>query len=213
VARVSLAAGTAGPLGGDDYALSVRVGAGSTLVLQDVAMMLVLPGATGARSRMAVDIRIEDGATFVWWAEPIIAGRGCRHLHEIRIEIAPTARMVIREETILGRHGEVCGDFASRLRITRGGRPLYDQRLCVGPSADGATGAAILGDAGAAGSIVVVDPAWEDGAPPADPFAATASRTPLAGPGVAIGAVALDSLALRRHLMRGLASLGAPWAP
>ncbi|TDL81174.1 urease accessory protein UreD [Palleronia sediminis] len=210
-ARVSLAAGTAGPLGGDDYALSIHVGAGSTLVLQDVAAMLVLPGAGGGRSRMSLDIRVDDGATFVWWPEPIIAAHRCDHTHDIRIEIAPDARMILREEAILGRHGEVPGNFASRLRITRGGAALYDQRLRFGPSAAGADGAAVLGDAGAVGSIIAVDPAWERGAPPADPYDRGAALTPLAGPAIAIGAVAADSLALRRLLVRGLDILGGPW--
>ncbi|WP_281826127.1 urease accessory protein UreD [Jannaschia rubra] len=212
VARVSLAAGTAGPLGGDDYALSIHVGGGSTLVLQEVSAMLVLPGTTGGCSRMAVDIRVESGATFIWWPEPIIAAHRCDHEHDIRIEIAPDARMILREEAILGRHGEMPGDFASRLRITRGGLPLYDQRLRFGPGAEGADGPAILGDAGAVGSVIVVDPVWVDDAPPAQPFHRDAARTPLVGPAVAIAAIAADSLALRRLLSLGVQDLGAPWA-
>lgn len=212
VARVAMAAGTAGPLGGDSYALDVQVGAGSTLVLLEVSAMLVLPGANGGPSRMEVSVRVEEGATFVWWPEPVIAARRCNHHHDVRIELAASARMILREEIILGRHGEAPGDLASRLRVTRDGAALYDQSLRFGPSADGWNGAAVLGNGGAVGSVVAVDPGWTDRPPTPLPFHRDAALTPLAGPGVAIGAVAADSLALRRLLARGLRELGPPWA-
>jgi len=212
VARVALAAGTAGPLGGDDYALTVHVGAGSTLVLQEVSAMLVLPGPDGDQSRMTVTVTVEEDATFVWWAEPIIAAHRCNHCHDVRIALADDARMVLREEMLLGRHNEAPGAFASRLRVTRDGRALYDQQLGFGPSADGWDGAAVLGEARAVGSILAVDPGWSDAPPPALPYDRNAALTPLAGPGVAIGAVAPDSLALRRLLTGGLNTLGSPWA-
>ncbi|PVA10619.1 urease accessory protein [Pelagivirga sediminicola] len=212
VARVALAAGTAGPLGGDDYALDVNVGAGSTLVLQEVSAMLILPGQGGAQSKMAINITVEQGATFVWWAEPVIAAHRCNHLHDVRIALAPDARMILREEILLGRHGEAPGDFSSRLRITRGGLALYDQQIAFGPSSDGWDGAAVLGGHRATGSVIAVDPDWVDAPPAAAPFDQNAALTPLAGPGAAIGAVAPDSLELRRLLMRGVTELGPSWA-
>ncbi|PVA05430.1 urease accessory protein UreD [Thalassorhabdomicrobium marinisediminis] len=212
VARVALAAGTAGPLGGDDYALDVRVGAGSTLVLQEVSAMLILPGLSGAASRMTIRVEVEDGATFVWLAEPIIAAHRCNHRHEVRVTLAPDARMILREETLLGRHGEPAGDLSSRLRVTRDGTPLYDQQIAFGPASDGWEGAAVLDRHRAVGSVIAVDPDWIDAAPSVQPYAPTAALTPLAGPGVAIGAVAPDSLSLRQLLMRGLNELGPPWA-
>lgn len=212
VARVALAAGTAGPLGGDSYALDLQVGAGSTLVLTEVSAMLVLPGAGGGRSTMSITVNVEADATFVWWPEPIIAAHRCNHRHDVRIALAPTARMILREEMVLGRHGETPGDFTSRLRITRAGRALYDQQLAFGPSAPGWNGAAVLGGGAAAGSIIAVDPDWKDGAPGPNPYDQSAALTPLAGPGVLIGAVAPDSLDLRRLLSRGLNTLGPPWA-
>lgn len=212
VARVALAAGTAGPLGGDSYALDVHVGAGSTLVLMEVSAMLVLPGAGGGQSQMTVTVNVEEGATFVWWAEPIIAARRCNHRHDLRIALAPGARMILREEILLGRHGELPGDFTSRMRVTRDGAALYDQQLAFGPSADGWDGAAVLGDGRAVGSIIAVDPEWEDRSLPALPYHPDAVLTPLAGPGVAISAVAPDSLALRRLLTQGLNTRGSPWA-
>jgi urease accessory protein len=211
-ARIALAAGTAGPLGGDDYALDVHVGAGSALVLTEISAMLILPGAGGDRSHMTIRVRVDDGATFVWWPEPIIAAAGCDHCHDVRIALAGTARMILREEMVLGRHGETPGDFTSRLRLIRDGKALYDQQLSFGPSADGWNGAAILGDAGAVGSVIAVNPGWASDMPAADPFHRNAALTPLPGPGVAVSAVAPDSLELRRLLTRGLNELGPPWA-
>ncbi len=212
IARVALAAGTAGPLGGDDYSLDITVGAGSTLFLQEVSAMLILPGLGGHRSHMSVTVTVEEGATFVWWSEPIIAAHRCNHQHDVRVELAPDARMVLREELLLGRHGEMPGDFASRLRITRDGAALYDQQLTFGPCATGWDGAAVLDNARAVGSVLAVDPVWAETPLIAQPFHKNAALTPLAGPGVAIGAVAPDSLELRRLLREGLNHLGAPWA-
>lgn len=212
IARVALAAGTAGPLGGDAYTLDITVGAGSTLFLQEVSAMLILPGVDGQKSHMSITVNVEEGAAFVWWSEPIIAAHRCNHRHDVRIALAPDARMVLREEILLGRHGEAPGDFASRLRITRDGAALYDQQLTFGPSATGWDGAAVLDKARAVGSVLAIDPAWAETPPVANAFHKNAALTPLAGPGVAIGAVAPDSLELRRLLREGLNHLGAPWA-
>lgn len=213
VARVALAAGTAGPLGGDNFALDVHVGAGSTLVLSEISAMLVLPGPHGDRSHMRVTVRVDEGATFVWMPKPIIAARGCDHDHDVRISLERNARMVMREETILGRHHEEPGNFRTTLRITYADRPLYHQQLRFGPDADGSRSAAVLGDNRAVGSVIAVDPAWTDGAPTASAFHADAVLTPLPGPGMLISAVAQDSLQLRQLLDRGLDALGAPWRP
>lgn len=212
IARVSLAAGTAGPIGGDDYRLDVHVGAGSTLVLTEVSAMLVLPGIDGGQSLMSITVTVDAGATFVWWAEPIIAAHRCNHRHDTRIALAADARLVLREEMLLGRHGEAPGAFTSRLRITRDGGALFDQQLGFGPRAAGWDGAAVLDTGRAVGSVIAVDPDWAQAPPGAMPYAATAALTPLAGPGVAIGAVAPDSLRLRRLLAQGLNTLGPPWA-
>ena len=213
VARVALAAGTAGPVGGDDFHLDVRVGAGSTLVLSDVSSMLVLPGPHGDRSRMRVSVRVEEGATLVWIPRPVIAARRCRHTHDVRVSLEADARLVLREEVLLGRHREEPGDFTTTLRVTLDGRALYHQRLRFGPDADGSRGEAVLGGNRAAGSVIAVDPAWAGATPPPDAFAPGAALTALPGPGVLVTAVAPDNLPLRRLLDAGLDRLGDPWRP
>jgi urease accessory protein len=211
-ARVHLAASAAGPLGGDDYRFDVHVGAHSSLVLNSVAAMLVLPGARGGRSRMRINVRVEAGATFVWLPEPTIAAQDCDHDQDVRIQLAAGARMVTREEILLGRHREPPGNFRTTLRMAYAGRPIYHQQLRFGPEAEGWDSAAVAHDNHAVGSILAVDPAWLDRAPGASAFHPNAVLAPLPGPAVTVSAAAPDSLQLRRLLHSGLDQLGAPWA-
>lgn len=206
-ARVCLAAGAAGPIGGDEFALTVDVGAGSTLVLRDIAATLLLPGPHGEQSLLRTTIRIGDGATFVWLPEPVIAARRCSHRTEVRIELETSSRLILREELLLGRHGEPPGAVEQCLRVRIGGRPLLHQQLAVGPGREGWDSAAVTAGRRAVGSLLVVDPAWTDD-PPAPALLGDAAATmPLAGPAVLVSAVATDALALRRQLDRGLAGL------
>ncbi|MDF1608519.1 urease accessory protein UreD [Hoeflea sp. YIM 152468] len=213
VARVALAAGTAGPLGGDDFALDVHVGPASTLVLSEISAMLVLPGSRGGRSRLRITVRVDENATFVWIPKPVIAARGCDHEQDVQISLHRNARMVMREETLLGRHREAPGNLRTTLRISCEGRPLYHQQLRVGPDAEGSGSAAVLGESRAVGSVIAVDPAWTAAAPAAAAFHPDAVLTPLPGPGVLISAATRDSLQLRQVLDLGLETLGAPWRP
>ncbi|MBS9533872.1 urease accessory protein UreD [Mycobacterium sp. M1] len=207
-ARVSLTAGAAGPIGGDEYRLDVEVGVGSTLVLQDVSPTLLLPGPDGATSRHTVQVRVAAGATLIWLAEPLIAAHGCRHRQDIAVDLHPSARLLMREELVLGRCGETSGNVFLHSRIRRDGDTLYCQELAVGPDAPGYDGAAVLAGAGAVGSVLVVDPAWQVRPPDARVLSSGAALLPLAGPAALVSAVAADSLALRRDLGAGLVDLG-----
>lgn len=208
--RVCLAAGAAGPIGGDAYAFTVDVGTGSTLVLRQVSATLLLPGPHGERSSLHTTVRVGEGATLVWLPEPVIAARGCAHLAEVRVELATGARLVLREELLLGRYGEQPGSVLQRLRIRRGGRPLLDQQLALGPGAPGWDSAAVTGGRRALGSLVVVDPAWAEDPPEAALLGDTAAILPLEGPAALVSVLAPDALALRGCLDEGLARLTSP---
>lgn len=137
-ARVHLAAGAAGPLGGDRLRLEVRVGPGSALVLGEIAPTLLLPGTYGGHSLLDVRIHVGAGAALAWLPELVIAARGCRHATDTRIVLEPGARLVLREEVLFGRHGEPCGEYRQRVRVETGRGPLYDQELAAGrPHPDG----------------------------------------------------------------------------
>lgn len=212
-ARVSLVSGTAGPLGGDDFELNICVGAGSTLLLNEISATLLLPGAGAAQSRMCINVKVEADATLVWMAEPVIAAGGCDHLHEIKIDLAPTARILMRDELQFGRHNELPGNVHQDLRVKRNGQLLCCQQLRIGPAMPGWRSSVVTGRRKCVGNVLVVDPQWEKGAPITDLFAPDAVRMALEGPAVLISALAADTFTLRKRLDQGIQRLGDPWAP
>jgi urease accessory protein len=208
-ARVCLAAGAAGPIGGDRFSLTVDVFAGSTLVLREISASLLLPGPHGEQSALRTTVRVGAGATLVWLPEPLIAARGCHHRSDVQVELDTGARLVLREKLLLGRHGEQPGTVVQHLQVRLAGRPLLHQQLALGPGAVGWDSAAVTGGRRAVGSLVVVDPAWSDHPPGALPLGDTAAVLPLPGPAVLLSALATDALELRRCLDAGLARLTA----
>lgn len=212
-ARVSLTAGAAGPIGGDSYRLDIEVGAHSTLVLGDISPTLLLPGPDAAASSYTVTVDVAEHATLIWLAEPLIAARGCHHDHRVGVQLHPSARLMMREELLLGRHGESCGSVRHQVSVCRNGAVLHRQHLSVGPGAPGYDGPAVLGGGRAVGTLLTVDPAWAQQTSPECVISPGAARLWLAGPAVLITAVADDNLALRRDLHAGLEQLGPPWQP
>ena len=211
-ARVSLTAGAAGPIGGDRLELTVHVGAGSTLVLTEISHTLLLPSHDRATSTTTAGVTVERGATLVWLPEPIIAVRDCRHTGTIDATLAEGARLLIREEVLLGRHREPPGHLRQRMRVTLGNRPLYHHDLQLGD--DVSRTPAVAGAHRAIGSVLVVDPDWTPATRPAPlRLTDTAALMPLAGGAVLISALATDNLELRAALDLGIAALGPPWDP
>lgn len=208
-ARVSLVAGAAGPLGGDELRLDINVGPGAALVLRAVAATLVLPGPHDRPSRTEIAARVARDGLLVLLPGTTIAARNCRHESITRVMLEPGARLLLREELVLGRHGEPPGVIRQRLRVCLGDQPMHDQAIAIGPGAAGWESAAVTGGRRALGSALIVDPAWDQArvaraTTVIDPGAAL---LPLAGPAALVTALAADALALRRHLDAGLAAL------
>lgn len=219
VARVSLSAGAAGPLGGDRLHLDVVVGDGASLVLNEISATLALPGTTGDRSLMSIDVQVGEGAAFIWLPEPVIAARGCDHRQEVRVRLAEGARVLLREELIMGRHGEQAGTLAQRVRVTRGGGVLYDQELRLGGRHVGWDTPAVAGSAKCVGSTLVVDPGSAIGTGSAasgrrsEVIDGSTTILGVASDTVQISSVGEDNLAVGRSTSDALKSLGPPWAP
>jgi urease accessory protein len=207
---VWLVGGAAGPLGGDDLRLDVEVRPGAALTVRTAAAAVVLPGPSGLPSRFCVAATVGAGGTFRWLPEPVVAASGCMHRADARIRLERGARLAWREELVLGRHGEVPGSCRSRLRIDLPGAPLLRQEIRVGPDARGWKGAAVAAGARTIGSLVVVDPLWEEGAVPSVVLGPAAVALPLNGPAAQVTALAPDALALRTALMDGECALGLP---
>ncbi|MCC3772119.1 urease accessory protein UreD, partial [Streptomyces sp. UNOC14_S4] len=199
-ARVALVGAMSAPLGGDRLALTAEVRDGAGLCFSTTAATIALPGRTGAPATYDTRITVGDGAVLHWLPEPLISARGSDLRMRTRVELAPGARLVLREEQILGRAGEPPGRLSTRLTVHRAGRPLFDQELAYGAGVPGWDGGAVLGGHRAVGQLLVVDPAFEDAPVAARTLGPTAAVTPLAGPACLVSAVAADGLRLRRIL-------------
>lgn len=208
-AAVTLVGAMSAPLGGDLLRVDVVVEAGARLTAGSAAATLALPGRGGEPARYDVRLTVEEGGELAWLPEPVIAARGSDLRMTTRVRLAPGARLVLREEQILGRHGETPGTLGSRLTVSRDGRPLLDQELSFGPGATpGWDGPAGLGGHRALGQLLLAGGEMADGLPvlltdPDDPVQAVA--TPLAGgPATLVTALAPDAHRLRPLLARTL---------
>ena len=187
------------PLGGDDLTLDIDVGAGAALVIRSAAGMVLLPGPHGGTSALRIRARVGPGGRLDFAPQPTVAAAGCDHRATAQVGLADGATLRWREEIILGLDGEPSGLCASRLDVTVAGIAAYRGELIAGrPQTDSSS--AVLGGAGAVGSVVLVD-ARRPGPPAAvrDGLAVL----PLAGPGTAVTATAPDAVTLARRLDLG----------
>lgn len=203
-----LVGGGAGPVGGDRLRLDLTVGPGAAITVRSVAASLLHPGFADRASRLGIAVHVGEGATLHWLPEPTIALPGCRHATRTRIELQAGARLVWREELILGRGGEPPGNVASRLDLSLEQRPLLRQQLRIGDDASGYAGAAVLGGSAMTGTVTVVDPSWWQTPPAGGSLGARAGILKLPGPAAQVSALADDAPILRALLDAGLAELG-----
>ncbi|MFD0024300.1 urease accessory protein UreD [Streptomyces sp. NPDC058382] len=204
-ARVTVVGAMSAPLGGDRLAIEVRAGASTVLTVDSAAATVALPGPGPATGPARYDIRLTAGdrAVLNWLPEQLISAHGSELTMRTTAELAPTARLVLREEQILGRHGETTGTLFSRLTVCRAGRPLLDQQMAYGPGAPaGWDGPAVLGGHRAVGQLLVVEPSFDEKPPESRLLGPTAALTRLAGPAVLVTAVAADARELRGVLDR-----------
>ena len=152
---VHLVGSSAGPLGGDDLRLRIRVGDGASLVLRSVAASIVLPGAAPGPSRARLDAEVGAGAHLVVQLEPQILVDRADHEVTTAIRLDRGATLRWREETILGRHEREAASLLQRVRIDREGRPVLRTDLAVGPRWPDSTGPA--GTGGARCIVTVVE--------------------------------------------------------
>ncbi|MEU6894124.1 urease accessory protein UreD [Streptomyces sp. NPDC046557] len=208
-AGVMLVGAMSAPLGGDHLSVEADVGPGARLGLRSAAATLALPGRGGAPARYDVRLTLAEAAAVRWLPEPLVSVRGSDLRVRTRVELAATARLLLREEQVLGRTGEDPGLLRSRLTVTRGGGSLLDQELACGPGAPGGwDGPAGLAGHRALGQLLVVDPAFAENPPAAAVLGEFAAVTPLAGPAVLVTALAPDALRLRELLDAACATYG-----
>ncbi|MGW8971344.1 urease accessory protein UreD [Streptomyces platensis] len=204
-AYVCIVGAMSAPLGGDRLRIQATAQQGAALHITSAAATLALRGPTHEPATYDVQLTVDEHAELHWLPKPLICAAGSNLRQTWSVDLAPTARLVLREEQILGRTGESPGHVTTRLTVRRKGRPLLDQEAEFGPGAAGWDGPAVLADHRATGQLVIIDPTFENhplgarllGNAPED---GQAILTPLAGPAVLVTAIAPDGLRLR-HLL------------
>lgn len=193
---VYLVGGAAWPLGGDRLSLDIEVYPGASLRIRTAAASVALPGLARGESVFRVTATVGDGAMLEYLPEPTVVADGARHRTEISVTLAGTASLLLRDEFVLGRHGETGGSCVTRLSVDRAGRPLLRHETAVRGDDEVSLGPAVLAGHRMAGSLLIVGtgtpPGWR---------AEGVAVLPLAGAaGVLITAVAHDAHTLRRRL-------------
>ncbi|MEV6024982.1 urease accessory protein UreD [Streptomyces sp. NPDC052036] len=207
-ARVMLVGAMSGPLGGDHFTVEAAVGSGALLHVGSAAATIALPGQAKGEARYDIRLDVAAEGELHWLPEQLISARGSELSVSTRIDLAPGARLVYREEQVLGRVGEEPGRLTSRLTVTLAGRPLLDQEVACGPGAPGGwDGPAVLAGHRTIGQLLVVRPEFEARPTEAGILGEDAALSPLAGPGVLVTALAPDALRLRGVLNEALKTL------
>lgn len=154
--RVHLVQAAGGPLGGDELALDLTVAAHAELAVRSAAATVVQPGPHGDPAYWTVRATVHGGLS--WWPEPTVICAGADHRSRLSVDLADDARLVLREQVVLGRVGEVGGRYRGRVTVRVGDAPLLDTETVL----DGAD-RALSGPAGSAGfrvfgSVLVAGP-------------------------------------------------------
>ncbi|MGH3833382.1 MAG: urease accessory protein UreD [Pseudonocardiaceae bacterium] len=148
--RVHVVQAGGGPLGGDDLALDVRLGAGASLQLRSTAAMVVQAGRPPAAARWTVTADLADGAMLDWRPEPTVVCDAADLYSSTTVALHRGARAILREVVVLGRAGQRGGRFDGALTVECDGVPLLAHTLLL----DGAD-PVLAGPAGTGGARVV----------------------------------------------------------
>ncbi|GGK48168.1 urease accessory protein UreD [Streptomyces flaveus] len=209
-AKVGIIGAMSAPLGGDRLTIDVTAGDRAVLEVTTAAATLALRGPTTAPATYDVRLTAGEHAGLRWLPQPLISAAGSNLRQTYTVELAATARLLLREEQLLGRTDEDPGHLVSRLLVRRAGRPLLDQQTAYGAPEPGWDGPAVLHGHRAVGQLLLVDPEMGTRRDPVllreGSQDGSAVLTPLAGgPALLATAVAPTSSALRELLDEALA--------
>lgn len=118
---VHLIGTAAGPLGGDDVEIDVRIGPGARLALRSAGATIVQPGARTPHSRLRMHLAVEDGAELDVACEPTVVIRGAGHEGSTEVVLAGSGQVRLLEQVVLGRAAEVGGSWVGRTGLSRDG--------------------------------------------------------------------------------------------
>jgi urease accessory protein len=139
-----------GPLGGDELALHVRIGARTRLHVRSAGATVVQPGNPAAPARWNVVADLAEGAVLDWRPEPTVVCDDAELRSSMAVAVRSGGRAVLREVVVLGRAGQRGGRFQGALTVECDGVPLLAHTLLL----DG-TDPVLAGPAGTGGARVV----------------------------------------------------------
>ncbi|MEV4264651.1 urease accessory protein UreD [Kribbella sp. NPDC049584] len=144
VVRVALVAAGALLLAGDEVRIEIAVSGPTRLEIVETAGTVAY-AMRGGSARWDVDIRLTDGASLQWYAEPFVvsADADVTRTTTARLETGCTAQL--RESLVLGRYGEVGGTLRTATRAWLDDDLLLAEDLDLSPETR--SGWAILGPA------------------------------------------------------------------
>lgn len=144
--RVHLVQAAGGPLGGDELGLDVRVAAATEIEVRSAAATVAQPGPSGDAAYWSVTATVGAGGTLHWRPEPTVVCAEADYRAALNVDLAADARLVVREQVVLGRIGEAAGRCRCRLTVRVAGVPLVDTETVLDGVDD-----ALCGPAGSAG--------------------------------------------------------------
>lgn len=148
--RVHLVQAAGGPLGGDELALDVHLGAGTCLQVRSASATVVQPSSPAVAAQWTVAADLADGAVLDWRPEPTVICDGAELRSSMTVVVQGGACAVLREVVVLGRAGQRGGRFHGALTVECDGVPLLAHTLLL----DGAD-PVLAGPAGTGGARVV----------------------------------------------------------
>ncbi|TXL85636.1 urease accessory protein UreD [Streptomyces sp. IB2014 016-6] len=157
-ATVGIIGAMSAPLGGDRLTLDVTAEDRAELEVTTAAATLALRGPTTAAATYDVRLTVGEHASLRWLPQPLISAAGSNLRQTYTVELSATARLVLREEQLLGRADEEPGHLVSRILVRRAGRTLLDQHTAYGSPEPGWDGPAILNGHRAVGQLLLVGP-------------------------------------------------------
>jgi urease accessory protein len=160
-ATVGIIGAMSAPLGGDRLTLDITAEDRAELEVTTAAATLALRGPTSDAATYDVRLTAGEHARLRWLPQPLISAEGSNLRQTYTVELAATARLVLREEQLLGRAEEESGHLVSRILVRRAGHTLLDQHTAYGTPEPGWDGPAVLNGHRAVGQLLVVDPRFD----------------------------------------------------
>ncbi|MGH3933859.1 MAG: urease accessory protein UreD [Pseudonocardiaceae bacterium] len=148
--QVHLVQAAGGPLGGDELALDVHLGAGTCLQVRSAAATVVQPSSPAAAAQWIIAADLADGAVLDWRPEPTVICDGVELRSSMTVALQRGARAMLREVVVLGRAGQRGGRFHGAFIVECDGVPLLAHTLLL----DGAD-PVLAGPGGTGGARIV----------------------------------------------------------